>query len=364
MVEKVTLNGNVYSDGVDDEGTGVRHLGAGGHRTNFLLMLQDFVGDAAKNLSTSSATSVNLSTLVIDGSVVLTVDEDVPFAVGGFVTVADQAAPGDNWFFGQVTDYDAGALALTLTPLVKSGTATISAWDVSGSGARGAPGAMASLQADATPQLGGNLDGQDYEAHSLVLHDVVVYDARLRFQNIGSTGDDQDLDLSAYQSFRVKPSADLALNILNAPAHDEAQAWLVWVEDGGSHVITWDASIVWDEGVAPQLATTHLTGVVLYTHDGSAQAFTADAGTDVITAAGHGLSDAQIVRLTTTDTLPAGLSTGTDYYVRDATADTLQLSAIAGGAAIDITDAGTGTHFIGEARIYGHVAFHEAAVTS
>ena len=54
------------------------------------------------------------------------------------------------------------------------------------------------------------------------------------------------------------------------------------------------------------------------------------------------------VRLTTTTTLPAGLALATDYYVIKVTDSTFKLAtsyanAIA-GTAINITDAGTGTH--------------------
>eukprot|EP00913_Durusdinium_trenchii_P028459 g26687.t1 len=74
-------------------------------------------------------------------------------------------------------------------------------------------------------------------------------------------------------------------------------------------------------------------------------AFTADAGTDVCTtSSAHGLSDTDAVLLTTSDTLPAGLSVDTVYFIRDKTSTTFKLAATSGGSAIDITDAGTGTH--------------------
>jgi len=71
--------------------------------------------------------------------------------------------------------------------------------------------------------------------------------------------------------------------------------------------------------------------------------FTA-ATTDIITSNAHGLVNGNMVVLTTTDTLPAGLSTGTVYYVRDKTTNTFKLAAIKDGPAVDITDTGTGTH--------------------
>lgn len=78
----------------------------------------------------------------------------------------------------------------------------------------------------------------------------------------------------------------------------------------------------------------------------AARVFTADAGTDVITLALHGYIADQKVRVFSTTTLPAGLSADTDYFVRDVTADTFKLAASAGGAAINLTDAGTGAHYL------------------
>ena len=74
------------------------------------------------------------------------------------------------------------------------------------------------------------------------------------------------------------------------------------------------------------------------------QAFTANAATDIITSAAHGLSNEDRVVLTTTTTLPAGLSLLTKYYIINATTNTFQLSATLNGSAVNFTDAGTGTH--------------------
>jgi hypothetical protein len=86
---------------------------------------------------------------------------------------------------------------------------------------------------------------------------------------------------------------------------------------------------------------------------GYGDTFTADASTDIITMTSTANIPSNIltgtrVRLTTTTTLPAGLATATDYYVIKVTDSTFKLAtsyanAIA-GTAINITDAGTGTH--------------------
>lgn len=86
--------------------------------------------------------------------------------------------------------------------------------------------------------------------------------------------------------------------------------------------------------------------------------FTADAGTDTLTVDGplH-LVDDQIVEVSNSGGgLPGGLAADTSYYVinPDYDAGTLQLSATSGGAAINITTAGTGTHEIGVQLAYLH----------
>lgn len=65
----------------------------------------------------------------------------------------------------------------------------------------------------------------------------------------------------------------------------------------------------------------------------------------VITYTNHGRAVNDTVRFTTTNTLPAGLSTGTTYYVKTVlSANTFTVSASSGGTAIACTDTGTGTH--------------------
>lgn len=86
----------------------------------------------------------------------------------------------------------------------------------------------------------------------------------------------------------------------------------------------------------------------LLNHDGygSGQTFTADAGTDALTATAHGLSDGDQVHVSSTTTLPDPLAADTDYFVISATTNTFQLATTSGGSAIDLTDAGTGTHTV------------------
>lgn len=82
--------------------------------------------------------------------------------------------------------------------------------------------------------------------------------------------------------------------------------------------------------------------------------FTA-ATTDICTATAHAYKNGDMVVLTTTTTLPAGLALATVYWIIDAATDTFKLSATSvphytTGAddvkytAVDVTDIGTGTH--------------------
>lgn len=68
----------------------------------------------------------------------------------------------------------------------------------------------------------------------------------------------------------------------------------------------------------------------------------------VITLNGHGLVAGDTVRFTTTGTLPLPIVPGTTYYVINAglTTNAFQISTSLGGAAVDTTTAGTGTHYL------------------
>jgi hypothetical protein len=64
----------------------------------------------------------------------------------------------------------------------------------------------------------------------------------------------------------------------------------------------------------------------------------------VFTLNSHGLSDGDRLTLTTSGALPTGLSTGTTYYVINSATNTFNVSLTSGGAAVNTTGAGSGTH--------------------
>jgi len=69
-----------------------------------------------------------------------------------------------------------------------------------------------------------------------------------------------------------------------------------------------------------------------------------NASPAVCTLVAHGLVNGDPVQLSTTGALPAGLTAFVTYYVVNKAADTFQLSATVGGAAINTSDAGSGVH--------------------
>jgi len=83
---------------------------------------------------------------------------------------------------------------------------------------------------------------------------------------------------------------------------------------------------------------------------GSSPTFTTDfAADDNLDSNAHGLTTGQPIRVSSTTTLPAGLSADTTYYVAWVSANEITLhptnaDAIAGSNTVDITDDGTGTH--------------------
>lgn len=102
------------------------------------------------------------------------------------------------------------------------------------------------------------------------------------------------------------------------------------------------------DGTAYDIADYNALALVIKNYHGqnAGSAVTADAGTDFLTATSHGLEDGDHIFLTNIGgALPAGLAVNTSYYVRDKTTNTFKVTATVGGTAVDITGAGTGTHY-------------------
>lgn len=75
------------------------------------------------------------------------------------------------------------------------------------------------------------------------------------------------------------------------------------------------------------------------------QTFTAEADDDYLTKVGHGVQEGdQVVVANSGGALPTGLSASTPYFAIDVTPNKFRLSAVPGGAKIDLTTDGTGTN--------------------
>lgn len=85
-------------------------------------------------------------------------------------------------------------------------------------------------------------------------------------------------------------------------------------------------------------------------------AFTVDASTDIVTHTGYDIASFSRVRVSSSDTLPAGLSAGVDYWTRRLSATTSRFystraaaiadTAGAGAGDVDFADTGSGTHTV------------------
>lgn len=76
------------------------------------------------------------------------------------------------------------------------------------------------------------------------------------------------------------------------------------------------------------------------------QTFTAVAASNRLVCNGHKYIENQQVVVSSTTTLPGGLSAATRYYCRNVTPNDFNLSERPNGTPIDITGAGSGTHSI------------------
>lgn len=89
-----------------------------------------------------------------------------------------------------------------------------------------------------------------------------------------------------------------------------------------------------------------------------ASASAINATTDLFTKTAHGFTTGLKVQVTTSTTLPTGISAVTDYFIVVVSADTFKLSdtlahALAGTNLIDITDVGTGNQTFTPVAIAG-----------
>ena len=102
-------------------------------------------------------------------------------------------------------------------------------------------------------------------------------------------------------------------------------------------------------GVSWPSTRTQVNAVQITYTAGYATPFTVNTGSDVCTFLGRAPVANEVLRLRNSGgALPGGLSENIDYYAVNVSGLTCKLSLTSGGSAIDITSAGTGTHYAGE----------------
>ncbi|MBC8721221.1 hypothetical protein F6X37_06300 [Paraburkholderia sp. 31.1] len=129
-------------------------------------------------------------------------------------------------------------------------------------------------------------------------------------------------------------------DLTDQPVIPAAQVNADWNADSGIAAILNRPEIP-----APQRGST-LLAVTVYSV--VAQSVTFSAGSPVITCSLHSPLTGSPVTFSSTDSLPGSIAQGATYFVVQVSADqsTFQIGTDQGGAAISMTDAGTGTHSI------------------
>lgn len=147
----------------------------------------------------------------------------------------------------------------------------------------------------------------------------------------GATVFNQNVTFNGSTSFAPSGTVQMYMGT-SAPA-----GWLLM--DGASNSCTGASSA--NASLCAQLVslygTANYKGAALGT-------FTVDTSSDEVIHASHGKSTGDRVHFSSTTTLPAGLNATTVYCIISTTAGRFKVSTTCGGASVDITDAGSGTH--------------------
>jgi hypothetical protein len=99
-----------------------------------------------------------------------------------------------------------------------------------------------------------------------------------------------------------------------------------------------------DDYSAYNAATTYASGAYVQVDSPSSTVTISNASPGVVTWTAHSIPDDTVIVLTTTGTLPTGLTAGAVYYWRSTGTNTGTVSEKKGGAPIKTTSAGSGTH--------------------
>jgi len=118
---------------------------------------------------------------------------------------------------------------------------------------------------DLTPQLGGDLDGQDKTVYKVNLKDYGEITNAIG--SIGGGTQDIDLTLGNVVTATVDTSAT-TFTFSNPTASDEGCGFTLYITNGGSQTVTWPASVKWPSATAPTLTAAGVDKIVFETVDG------------------------------------------------------------------------------------------------
>lgn len=169
---------------------------------------------------------------------------------------------------------------------------------------------------------------------------------------IVETRDDSTIDITtAYRYHRVNWNGDAYNGIRCAEVNmtfDPTPKDMALISSAQTALTAPDTAslIFFEEDVDAATINTDLVGFA--TRD-AGRTFTTDFGTDdKCDISTHAMPNDTRVTVSSSTTLPAGLSAGVVYYVVNQSTNDFELSLTSGGGAVDITDDGTGTHTLVE----------------
>lgn len=133
MVTSVELNGNTYNDGSTTD----RYMGNGGHRTNFMLCLSDFLAEAATLIAATGLSLVGTSTTSLTvgtGTKSFTLAQtNKGFGATQRVRLARTSVPG-TYMEGLLTSFVQGTGACVLEADRSAGSGTHTDWTMTCAG--------------------------------------------------------------------------------------------------------------------------------------------------------------------------------------------------------------------------------------
>lgn len=338
----------------------------------FIAALPQFIteaNDQAALLTLASTTDTSVTSNAIGtGAKTFTVSAGKSFQPGMYLVIADTAAPSTNSMYGQVTSYSGTSLVMNILSALGSGTKT--AWTISQSAAGGAGlGAntftgLQTLSAGAdiasattvdltaatgnTPRITGTTPITAFTMNAGQQMELIAVGA------LPLTYHATTMNINGGVSYTCAAGDRLFVN----KANDDVIRVNVIKQDGtpvvsipgveAGTVIDYSGVTVPSGYLACPLAQTNInraTYAALWSALHKESTVTISIATPgVITWNAHPLVNGLPVILSTTGALPTGLVAGTIYYVVGATANTFNLSATVGGAAINTTGSQSGVH--------------------